>query len=380
MRAATSMLDEGYRDLAARLKNGKWARRPTGRLLFELVVHLAAMGLGAYGMIVLSFWPAVAAYVVFVCGGIGVATHSHSSSHHTTSKSAWLDKALTYFGFTLIHGLSGAYWYHKHIVVHHPAPNVLGVDDDADLLPYFVLSEADAAAATGLRRWYYRRLQFILLPLALSLNHVNIQVSGWRYLLTELRNRQARSAATFIDLGLLVLHFALWVGVPLVFFSPVGVLAFNAVRLAGIGYGMFIVFAPAHFPAEAVLADESQKRVDFVLRQTATTVNFRTGPIGRFLCSGVEYQIEHHLFPRISHVYYPELSPLVEQFCRERNYPYRTLGWWEGIWKSLLAFYRLRPVVTNLETMRGRPSPATAAGAHGREIGLAAESAAEGSA
>jgi fatty acid desaturase len=107
-----------------------------------------------------------------------------------------------------------------------------------------------------------------------------------------------------------------------------------------------------------------------VLRQTATTVNFRTGPIGRFLCSGVEYQIEHHLFPRISHVYYPELSPLVEQFCRERNYPYRTLGWFEAIWKSLATFYRLRPVVKNLETVRGRQNQPTGAAAHDREIGV----------
>jgi linoleoyl-CoA desaturase len=380
MRAASSMLDEGYLQLAARLKNGKWAQRPTRRLLFELAVHLTAMGVGGYLMVVLSSWPAVAAsYLLFICGAIGVATHTHSSSHHTTSKSAWLDKALTYFGYTVIHGLSGGYWYHKHVVVHHPAPNVIGIDDDADLLPFFVLAEEDAAGATGLRRWYYRRLQFVLLPLALALNHLNIQFSGWRYLVQELRDPRARSTASFVDLGLLILHWALWVGVPLVFFSPLGVLAFNAARWIGVGYGMFIVFAPAHFPAEAVLADESQKRVDFVLRQTATTVNFRTGPIGRFLCSGVQYQIEHHLFPRISHVYYPELSPLVEQFCRERNYPYRTLGWGEALWKSLVAFYQLRPVVRNLETVRGQSEPVAADGNREREIGLPAGSAAVGS-
>lgn len=375
MEAASSMLDEGYLQLAARVKNGKWARRPTRRLLIELAIHLTVMGVGIYGMIAWPFWPAVAGYVLFVCGAIGVATHTHSSSHHTTSTNAWFDKALTYFGYTVIHGLSTGYWYHKHVVVHHPAPNVLGVDDDADLLPFFVLSERDAKAATPGWRWYYRRVQFILLPLALSLNHVNIQISGWRYLVNELRDRKSRSSASLVDLGLLALHYILWVGVPLVFFSPAGVLAFNAARLVGVGYGMFIVFAPAHFPAEAVLADESQKRVDFVLRQTATTVNFRTGPIGRFLCSGVEYQIEHHLFPRISHVYYPELSPLVEQFCRERNYPYRTLGWFEAIWKSLATFYRLRPVVENLETVRGRQNQPTAAEARDREIGLAVGSA-----
>jgi fatty acid desaturase len=360
MGTPSSVLDDGYRELAAQLRSSKWTHRPTGRLLVQLATHVAVMSIGAYGMIVAPLWVAVPAYVLFVCGAIGVATHTHSSSHHTTSKSAWFDKALTYFGYTFVHGVSGAYWYHKHIVVHHPAPNVLGVDDDADLLPFFVLSQEDAEGATGLRRWYYRRLQFILLPIALSLNHANIQFSAWRYLVNELRDPKRRSPASYLDLALLGLHFAFWFAVPLAFFSPAGVLAFNAARMVGIGYGMFIVFAPAHFPAEALLLDESQKRGDFVLRQTATTVNFRTGLVGRFLCSGVEYQIEHHLFPRISHVYYPELSPLVEQFCRERNYPYRTLGWWEAVWKSLVAFYRLRPVYRNLELARKQTVAAAA--------------------
>jgi fatty acid desaturase len=68
--------------------------------------------------------------------------------------------------------------------------------------------------------------------------------------------------------------------------------------------------------------------------QTEGTVSFRTGSIGRFLCSGLEYQIEHHLFPNISHVYYPEVSAAVQSFCAERGLSYRSFSWPVALWKS----------------------------------------------
>jgi hypothetical protein len=89
-----------------------------------------------------------------------------------------------------------------------------------------------------------------------------------------------------------------------------------------------------------------------VLVQTVTTVNFRAGWFGRLLCSGVDYQLEHHLFPGICHTYYPQVSPLLKRYCEERGYPYRTLGWWEAIWKSLIAFKHPRGVAPTVESSR----------------------------
>jgi fatty acid desaturase len=112
--------------------------------------------------------------------------------------------------------------------------------------------------------------------------------------------------------------------------------------------GMFCIFAPAHFPHEAVVAAPSQRNAEFILRQTATTCNFRTGPIGRFLCAGVDYQIEHHIFCGYSHVYYPAMSELVRAYCERHGYPYRSLGWGEAILKSLIVFLRPKPLVQTL--------------------------------
>ena len=63
-------------------------------------------------------------------------------------------------------------------------------------------------------------------------------------------------------------------------------------------------------------------------------MSFRTGLLGRFLCSGLEYQVEYHLFPNISHVHYPEISVAVQEFCTEHGLSYRSYSWAVALWKS----------------------------------------------
>jgi fatty acid desaturase len=98
---------------------------------------------------------------------------------------------------------------------------------------------------------------------------------------------------------------------------------------------MYAILAPGHFPAEAQrTTDEARHGADFFAVQTAGTVSFRTGFLGRFLCSGLEYQVEHHLFPNISHVHYPEISVAVQGFCAEHGLSYRSYSWAVALWKS----------------------------------------------
>jgi hypothetical protein len=88
---------------------------------------------------------------------------------------------------------------------------------------------------------------------------------------------------------------------------------------------MYAVLAPGHFPAEARrISAGTHPETDFFRLQILATVNFRAGflGLGGLVCSGLEYQIEHHLFPGISHVYYPQISLLLlllRDFCRPEN-------------------------------------------------------------
>jgi linoleoyl-CoA desaturase len=295
------------------------------------------------------------AVVIAAVASLAVSTNGHTSSHYATSDKKWINELLTFLCYPLCNGISAAYWWHKHIVGHHPAPNVIGLDGDIELMPWFAYTEEEYRRGSRLRRLYYRCQGLFILPV-IGLLSFQFQAFGWKHLLGCLFDKKERKPYHFLDLALLLVHLAMWYVLPLAFFPPGDVLYFNLGRFILAGYAMFCIFAPAHFPAEAAAVEQSPGPEDFVLLQTATTVNFRTGFFGRWLCSGVEYQIEHHLFCNISHVHYPAASKLVEEFCRENGYPYRTLGWGEAVWKSYLAFWKPKKVEARLEDLR----PATA--------------------
>lgn len=344
---------ESYKQLARELRAEGFYELTPWRVLGELLLHLVVcLGGLAVGVLAGPWWVKGVGFLVSTLGALGIATNTHTSSHDASGRSRRLNRFLTYLGYPFFFGMSATYWWHKHCVVHHPNPNLIGVDDDADLMPWFAINEDDYAAARGWRKLLFR-VQWLVIPFALALNEFNIQLSGWRYLVPILADPERRRTAHWIDLGVLGLHWSVWVILPMFFFPPLEVLAVYGLRMGLMGYAMFVAFAPAHFPEEAAFAAGTERKTrDFVLRQTVTTVNFRTGPVGRLLCSGVEYQIEHHLFPGISHAHYPALAPRVEAFCRRHGYPYRTLGWGEATWKSLLIFRYPKRVAAELDAER----------------------------
>ncbi|MBI4481654.1 MAG: hypothetical protein HY652_02065 [Acidobacteria bacterium] len=67
--------------------------------------------------------------------------------------------------------------------------------------------------------------------------------------------------------------------------------------------------------------------------------------------------MKHHLFPGFSHVYYPRMSPLVEEFCRTHGYPYRRLCWGEAVVEAFLAFRTPKRVEQRLAALRLRWDP-----------------------
>jgi fatty acid desaturase len=345
----TALLATLRREIAAQ----GWDRKATARILGELLIHIALAIVGTVVFVVgRDGWTRACGLVLVIAGSLGVGTNSHTSSHYGVSDKRWINEWLTYFGYPFFLGLSATFWRHSHTIVHHTSPNVIGVDDDADLAPWFAMTEAEVARSRGLRRWYYEKLQWLFLPLALAANAFNYIKSGWLHLIRALRDPARRKREHWIDLGALLAHHIAYYGIPLCFFSVRETLGFNLLRIVGLGYGMFATLAPGHFPAEAARLSSDQKNADYELMQTANSIDFRTGWIGRLLTSGLGYQIEHHLFPNLSHVHYRKMAPLVERLCRERGLPYRAYSWDQVIWKCWMVFRSPRPVVSDVETLR----------------------------
>jgi linoleoyl-CoA desaturase len=327
---------EAVAELRREFARRGWDQKAPNRIVFQLLIHVA-IAVAGIAIFMTCHNPAVRGLGILIStfGCMGVGTNTHTSTHYGTSDTRWVNQALSYFGYPMFLGLSATYWWHKHVVLHHPAPNVVGVDSDADLLPWFAITAEEVDASSGLRRFYYQHLQFWLFPLALAGNNFAIQRAGWAHLLGTLRRSKGRKPGQWIDLGALVLHYGIWIGVPLLFWPLPAVAGFYILRTTLLGYAMYAILAPGHFPAEARrMSDEARHDTDFFVVQTAGTVSFRTGLLGRFLCSGLEYQVEHHLFPNISHVHYPEVSVAVQAFCAEHGLSYRSYSWAMALWKS----------------------------------------------
>lgn len=351
------MLHPEFRALRSELQ-AQYRHPDATRQLLELVTHVTMM-LGGGALFFACDAPLLrlAGALVSALGCVGISTSSHTASHDALLRSRRGNRALVQLGFPFLLMVSATYWYHKHLAVHHPAPNVIGVDEDVNLAPLFAFSRDDERRGGRLRRWLVR-WQGLLFPLALAFNAFNVQRQGVVFLARKLWSPR-RNARHWRDLGLMLLHLAVFYAVPMAFFGAAEVLVFHLLRSVLLGYLIFVTLGAAHFPAEAAAIDPSQRRGDHVLLQTATTVNFKAGPYGRLLCAGVDYQIEHHLFPGLGHTHYRRMAPRVQAFCRAHGYPYRMMSWRAAVWKSLQAMATPRPVVRVLTDLRQSVDPSS---------------------
>ncbi len=335
---------KAFRDLRARIR-AAGLDKPTPILALAVyAVHVVAMLGGIAAFVAFEpLWIRALALIVSTYGALGISTSAHCASHYTVTGHRPVDRVLTIFGFSLLLGISEAFWRNKHLKVHHTEPNNVELDDDIDLKPWFVLTREEREQATGFWRALYR-VQHWVLPFALMLNAFNVQQTAIRFLAAELRGRKAWTFYQRADVLCLIAHVTFFLVIPAFFWPVWKVISLYALRKMLGGYAMFAAFAPAHFPAEAKFVKSDGHELGLVSRHLHTTVNFRTGPLGRLVCSGVQYQIEHHLLPDANQHKHRAVSRMVEEFCRRHGYQYQTLGWWEGIVKSVLALRDLKPV------------------------------------
>ena len=319
--------------------------RATKRILAQLLAHVVLTAVGT-GLFFTQTSPPLRALalVVAVLGAMGVASNTHTSLHGGTTDSRFLTELLGFAGSSVLNGLSVTYWRHKHNGLHHFNPNIDGIDPDHEFTPFFALTDSQIGALSkGARRLY--RFQPVLFPLATGLLLPNMSYLGAKYSIGELRAGRGSRGLILLDLFGMALSYVLWWGLPLFFGAPVlTVVVFNAGRMILLSYVMFVVFAPAHLPLEAAFYPQGGEPKNFLLKQTTTTLNFRAGSLAGFFISGLQFQIEHHLFPSISHVNYRRVAKIVRRKCLEAGLPYRELGWGEAIWKCVLVGAHPKPV------------------------------------
>jgi linoleoyl-CoA desaturase len=217
-------------------------------------------------------------------------------------------------------GGSSYLWRWKHSVFHHTYVNVAGHDTDIDLAPLARL--APQQPRRGFHRWQHLYLWPLYGLLAIKwqcLDDFQKVLSG-RIKRQPVPRPRGRDLVTFVAGK--VVFFTLAFALPLQLHSLGTVLVFYAISGLIAGFVLSVVFQLAHCVEEAEfpVPREETGSLDhaWAVHQAETSVNFsRHSRAVSWLVGGLNFQIEHHLFPRISHVHYPAISGLVEQTCRE---------------------------------------------------------------
>jgi fatty acid desaturase len=216
-------------------------------------------------------------------------------------------------------GMSYSWWDSKHSR-HHANPNQIGRDPDiaVDTISFV---EEDAAEARGLRRIVTQRQGWLFFPL-LTLEGLNLHFLGVKHLLTTKGVEQR-----WLELSLIIARLAL-VAVPVFVFLPLGMaFAFLGVQLAVFGVYMGASFAPNHKGMPIIAHDA---KIDFFTKQVRTSRNVRGGWWATWLFGGLNYQVEHHLFPSMPRPHLAKARVIVREQCRELDVPYTETSVWRS--------------------------------------------------
>jgi fatty acid desaturase len=289
---------------------GLLERRPVFYALYITanVVMLAA-GWTAFVLLGDSWWQMLTAVYLAVAftqsGFLG-----HDAGHWQIFRARGANHLVGLMHGNLAIGVAFGWWVDKHHR-HHAHPNQEGLDPDigGDDLAY---TPSQAGARRGLGRLVARHQGVLFFPMMLLLG-LSLHVSGTQALLRAGYRDRVREAV------LLGLHVAVYLAAMFLVLSPVKALVFIVLQQGLFGLYMGLSFAPNHKGMPILSKDDDG---DFLRRQVITARNVRGGWLVDLALGGLNYQIEHHLFPNMPRPSLRHAQPIVRAFCRSRGLPY----------------------------------------------------------
>jgi fatty acid desaturase len=290
--------------------------RSWGKLLV-LAVGVAGclFGLAHTGALFAPLWILAAA----VCC-TSIAMLGHEGSHRSFSRSPLRNAVLVNLAFPVFSGLGALYWRDKHDRRHHAHPNVEGVDPDIRPFP-FASSRGDHDASSRGQRWFQRTFQrWLFWPMA-TLMPTGMRRSSINYLVHHARPRER---AWWIEVAGMVVHYTGWIVIPSLVWGPAVAIGVYLSIWAVVGVCLALIFAPAHMGLPII--GESNHEWE---HQLATTRNLEMPRAVSYFFIGLDYQVEHHLFPRIPHQKLAQASRITRAWCerhglRHQSEPYLT--------------------------------------------------------
>jgi fatty acid desaturase len=300
-----------YAELSRRVKQAGLLERRSAYYAWKIAVTVGMLAAGWTAFVVVgdSWWQlGVAAFLAVAFTQIAFLAHDagHRQVFSTRRASYVAGILLGNLGI----GLSYGWWVDKHNR-HHAHPNQQDADPDI-ALSVLAFTPAQARASRGAARLMFRYQAYLFFPMLL-LEAVSLHVTSAQALTRRAARRRSWERA------LITIHAVGYLTTVFVVLSPVKAVVFMIVQQGLFGLYLGCSFAPNHKGMPVLDADD---RSDFLRRQVLTSRNVRGGRLTDFALGGLNYQIEHHLFPSMPRPSLRRSQAMIEGFCQQRGITY----------------------------------------------------------
>jgi fatty acid desaturase len=302
-------------------EEGLMERRPGYYAVrLSVVAAMLAAGWAAFFLIGASWWSiAVAVVLAVTYAQLALVAHdlAHRQVFRTNRPSAFAGRIAGNLGI----GMSYGFWMDKH-TKHHNNPN--HDDLDPDVAPEVLIWATESAwGRRGLKAFVTRHQAGLFFPL-LTLLGIDLRVSSVKALLRPGMKRRGLEAT------LLIVHVVCYFSALLLILSPLQALVFFVVHQALFGVYLGMTFAPNHKGMPHPTGDE-----DYLRKQVVTSRNVTGGWLTNTALGGLNYQIEHHLFPAMPSPNLGRAQKIVKAYCAEIGVPYEQTGLIESYRQAL---------------------------------------------
>ncbi len=269
-----------------------------------------------------------AVYLSIVFAQIGLL--GHEAGHRQMFHHLWKHDIVSLIGGNLLVGMSYGWWLDKHNS-HHSHPNQVDMDPDIKIPFLEFTGKEDLEKIGKFRRFLVKHQAAIFLPGLLTVC-IGLQTDSIKFLLHN------RSKYHVLEWFLMIAHFVLYLSV--IFYSlPFWqAIVFIGIHQALTGLYLGGIFAPNH---KGMPVLDKENTLSFLHRQVVTSRNIFAHPVTDFFYGGLNYQIEHHLFPAMPRNKLKEAQEIIKPFCQVHSIPYHETSIFQSIKEILQHLYQI---------------------------------------
>ncbi|UOE45574.1 fatty acid desaturase family protein [Agromyces larvae] len=319
--ASTRAPSSEFTELAGMVRDAGLMRRRYGYYWTKLAAVPVLIGAAVVVFILIgdSWWQMFTA-VAFAFLFTQTAFLGHDAAHRQIFRSGrWNDWISLIVGDLFI-GMSYGWWQHKH-TRHHANPNRIGSDPDIELPVVAFTAEQASRPRPALMRWVIAHQGVFFFPLLL-LEGLSLHASSvHRVLQREPVQRRP------VEIAFLSVRILGYLALVLLVLSPDKAAVFLAIQLGLFGVYMGMSFAPNHKGMPLVPAG---LKLDFLRRQALMSRNISGTRLLDFMMGGLNYQIEHHLFPSMPRPHLRRAAPMIAGYLNDRGVPYTQTTLWHS--------------------------------------------------